>query len=71
MQTVPALIYDSVYVLAKALDAYQSSNPFLQIHASNASCHSESRWVDGISLFNYINSVCDFILFTFAALVLN
>ncbi|RWS13642.1 EAA5-like protein, partial [Dinothrombium tinctorium] len=52
----PALMFDSVYALAKGLHALQISAPF-QLRTSNASCDGEIAWNDGTSLFNYINSV--------------
>ena len=58
LQTEPALIYDSVYVFAAGLQAFDgnqlsSSSP----SSSNVSCESEIPWNEGLSLINYINSV--------------
>ncbi|EEB19396.1 glutamate receptor, ionotropic kainate 2 precursor, putative [Pediculus humanus corporis] len=58
-KTEPALIYDSVYVFAAGLQAFDgnqlssSSSP----SSSNVSCESEIPWNEGLSLINYINSV--------------
>ncbi|XP_022237656.1 glutamate receptor ionotropic, kainate 2-like isoform X1 [Limulus polyphemus] len=54
IMTEPALMYDSVYALARGLEAFQrgSSNN----HPSNVSCENEDPWDDGSSLTNYINA---------------
>ncbi|XP_015781956.1 glutamate receptor ionotropic, kainate 2-like isoform X1 [Tetranychus urticae] len=57
IQAAPALMYDSVYALAMGLHSLQLSNPSIQLRTSNASCETENPWIDGSSLFNYINSV--------------
>ncbi|KAF0290340.1 Glutamate receptor ionotropic, kainate 4 [Amphibalanus amphitrite] len=50
----PALVYDSVLVFARALTAMQDG---VQFRSSGVSCGREQPWVDGSSLFNYINAV--------------
>ncbi|CAL4124706.1 unnamed protein product, partial [Meganyctiphanes norvegica] len=50
----PALVYDSVYVFALGLQALELSTT---LRVANLSCEHELPWVDGSSLFNYINSV--------------
>ncbi|RWS27543.1 glutamate receptor: ionotropic kainate 2-like protein 2, partial [Leptotrombidium deliense] len=57
IQAGPALMFDSVFALAKGLHSLQQSAPPLQLKSSNASCEGEVAWIDGTSLFNYINSV--------------
>lgn len=53
-QTKAALIYDSVYVFAIALQALEQSH---KLRISNVSCTAETPWNGGLSLVNYINGV--------------
>lgn len=53
-QTKSALIYDSVYVFAIALQALEQSH---KLRISNVSCLAETPWNGGLSLVNYINGV--------------
>ncbi|XP_025205516.1 glutamate receptor ionotropic, kainate 2 isoform X1 [Melanaphis sacchari] len=53
-QCEPALMYDSVQVLAVGLGALQQNNVF---DYPNISCKDEIPWSNGSSLINYINSV--------------
>ena len=57
IQAGPALMFDSVYALAKGVHSLQKSAPRSMIHPTNASCDTEVPWMDGSSLYNYINSV--------------
>ena len=50
-------MFDSVYALAKGIHALQKSLPRSILRSSNASCDTEVPWMDGSSLYNYINSV--------------
>ncbi|XP_043242280.1 glutamate receptor ionotropic, kainate 2-like isoform X2 [Amphibalanus amphitrite] len=54
IESEPALVYDSVLVFARALTAMQDG---VQFRSSGVSCGREQPWVDGSSLFNYINAV--------------
>ncbi|XP_054715815.1 glutamate receptor ionotropic, kainate 2-like [Uloborus diversus] len=49
----PALMFDSVYALARGLHALQQGT---DLRPANVSCEEELPWTDGSSLFNYINS---------------
>lgn len=60
MQTKAALIYDSVYVFAIALQALEQSH---KLRISNVSCTAETPWNGGLSLVNYINGVSEHLLF--------
>lgn len=53
-QAEPALMYDSVHVFAKGLSALDRSHV---LKPANLSCDLEQPWDDGLSLYNYINSV--------------
>jgi glutamate receptor, ionotropic, invertebrate len=53
-QAQPALLYDSVYVFAAALTALDRSHSLKFV---NLSCDIEKPWNDGLSLYNYLNSV--------------
>jgi hypothetical protein len=53
-QAQPALLYDSVYVFAAALTALDRSHTLKFV---NLSCEAEKPWNDGLSLYNYLNSV--------------
>lgn len=53
-QAEPALMFDSVYVFAKALTAMDSSHT---INPANLSCDLEKPWDDGLTLYNYIDAV--------------
>uniref|UniRef100_A0AAN0LHJ5 Glutamate receptor ionotropic kainate 2 n=1 Tax=Polyphagotarsonemus latus TaxID=1204166 RepID=A0AAN0LHJ5_9ACAR len=55
IEAAPALIFDSVYVLAYALKELLKNNVVL--HSTNATCESDTPWSHGSSLFNYINLV--------------
>ena len=57
IQAGPALMFDSVYALAKGIHALQKSAPRPLLRYPNASCDTEEPWTDGSSLYNYINSV--------------
>ncbi|PSN48945.1 hypothetical protein C0J52_11354 [Blattella germanica] len=54
IQAEPALMYDSVHVFAKGLAALDRSHV---LKPTNLSCEDEQPWDDGLSLYNYINSV--------------
>jgi hypothetical protein len=54
LQAEPALMYDSVYVFAKALAAMDRGHV---LRPANLSCELEEPWKDGLSLYNYISSV--------------
>jgi hypothetical protein len=47
-------MYDSVYVFAKGLAALDRGHV---LKPANLSCDLEQPWDDGLSLYNYINSV--------------
>lgn len=53
-QAEPALVYDSVQVFAHGLAALDRSH---DLRPANLSCEKEEPWDDGLSLYNYINSV--------------
>lgn len=52
-------MYDSVYVFAKGLAAMDSGH---SIKPTNLSCDVEKPWEDGLSLYNYLDSVVSFVL---------
>ncbi|XP_050301824.1 glutamate receptor ionotropic, kainate 2 isoform X2 [Anthonomus grandis grandis] len=54
IQAEPALMYDSVYVFAKGLATLDSGH---SIRPTNLSCDIEKPWDDGLSLYNYLDSV--------------
>nr|QPZ88968.1 ionotropic receptor 4 [Diaphorina citri] len=54
IQAEPALMYDSVHVLAAGLALLDKSSV---IKTSNLSCDLEVPWRDGLSLYNYINTI--------------
>ena len=54
LQAEPALVYDSVQVFAHGLAALDRSHV---LRPANLSCEREEPWDDGLSLYNYINSV--------------
>ncbi|OXU24325.1 hypothetical protein TSAR_016178, partial [Trichomalopsis sarcophagae] len=54
IQAEPALVYDSVQVFAHGLAALDRSHI---LRPANLSCEREEPWDDGLSLYNYINSV--------------
>lgn len=56
LQAEPALVYDSVQVFAHGLAALDRSHV---LRPANLSCEREEPWDDGLSLYNYINSVSD------------
>ncbi|XP_044767119.1 glutamate receptor ionotropic, kainate 2 [Coccinella septempunctata] len=56
IQAEPALMFDSVYVFAKGLQAMDSSHT---IKPMNLSCETERPWDDGLTLYNYIDSISD------------
>lgn len=47
-------MFDSVYVFAAGLGALDSGHV---LRPSNLSCELETPWNDGLSLYNYIDSV--------------
>lgn len=47
-------MFDSVYVFAAGLTALDRSH---SLKPTNLSCELEHPWHDGLSLYNYINSV--------------
>lgn len=53
-QAEPALVFDAVYVFAAGLMASESS---YVLRPRNLSCELEHPWDDGLSLYNFINSV--------------
>lgn len=55
-QCEPALMYDSVQVLAVGLGALYQNN--ITIDRPNISCKNEVPWQGGSSLMKFINSVC-------------
>ena len=54
VQTEPALVFDAVYVFAVGLMA---SDVSYKLRPKNLSCELEQPWHDGLSLYNFINSV--------------
>lgn len=54
LQAEPALMYDSVHVFVHGLAALDRSH---LLRPTNLSCELEQPWDDGLSLYNYINSV--------------
>lgn len=55
IQTEPAMVYDSVHVFARGLEAATREGPELRIR--NLSCEEELPWKEGSTLFNYISGV--------------
>jgi len=55
IQTEPAMVYDSVHVFARGLEAATVEGPELRIR--NLSCEEELPWKEGSTLFNYISGV--------------
>ncbi|PNF32815.1 hypothetical protein B7P43_G04494, partial [Cryptotermes secundus] len=53
IQAEPALMYDSVYVFAKALAAVDRGHV---LRPANLSCELEQPWKDGLTLYNYISA---------------
>ncbi|KAH8272463.1 hypothetical protein KR044_005141, partial [Drosophila immigrans] len=53
IQAESALMFDSVYAFAYGLKRLGTSHT---LTFKNISCNSDKAWVDGLSLFNYINS---------------
>lgn len=49
-------MFDSVYAFAHGLKQLDSSHT---LTFKNLSCNSDRVWSDGLSLYNYINSVCE------------
>ena len=49
------MVYDSVHVFARGLDAATVEGPELRIR--NLSCEDELPWKEGSTLFNFISSV--------------
>lgn len=62
LQAEPALVYDSVQVFAHGLAALDRSHV---LRPANLSCEREEPWDDGLSLYNYINSVSKTVYKTF------
>lgn len=54
IEAEPALVYDSVQVFVHGLAELDSSHI---LRPANLSCEREEPWDDGLSLYNYINSV--------------
>ncbi|KAL5288900.1 GRIK1 family protein [Megaselia abdita] len=54
IQTMPSLMFDSVYTLAAALTEFGDSHSILN---QNLSCDAEGSWSDGPNLYKFINSV--------------
>lgn len=54
LQAEPALVYDSVQVFAHGLASLDRSHV---LRPMNLSCEKEEPWDDGLSLYNYINTV--------------
>ncbi|KAK9881447.1 hypothetical protein WA026_016333 [Henosepilachna vigintioctopunctata] len=54
IQAKPALIFDSVHAFARGLQAMDSSHT---IKPANLSCEAEKPWDDGLTLYNYIDSI--------------
>jgi len=54
IQAETALMFDSVMALAHGLVALERGS---ELRLANLSCDIEQPWIDGSSLFNYINSV--------------
>jgi glutamate receptor, ionotropic, invertebrate len=54
LQSDSALMYDAVSVFAHGLSELDKSH---KLKLSNLSCELENPWNDGLSLFNYIDSV--------------
>lgn len=50
-------MFDSVYIFAAGLTALDRSHTLKPV---NLSCELEQPWDDGLSLYNYINTVCEF-----------
>lgn len=48
-------MYDAVHIFAIGLKTLEQSH---KLTTSNVSCMDEKPWNDGLSLINYINSVC-------------
>lgn len=61
----PALMYDSVYALARGLQALERG---ATLRPANVSCEEENPWNDGSSLFNYVNSVITAYLFKYSCI---
>lgn len=55
LQTDAALMYDGVLSFCHGLKSFDASH---EIRPANVSCDREQSWPDGLSLLNYINSVC-------------
>jgi len=55
IETEPAMVYDSVHVFARGLEAATVEGPELRIR--NLSCEEELPWKEGSTLFNYISGV--------------
>ena len=50
-------MFDSVYAVARGVHALRRSAARSLLTNLSASCESESAWLDGSSLYNYINAV--------------
>lgn len=48
-------MYDGVLSFCHGLKSFDASH---EIRPANVSCEREQSWPDGLSLLNYINSVC-------------
>lgn len=54
-QAEPALMFDGVNVFANALQDLDKSH---KLKLANLSCEKEHPWNDGLTLLNYLDSVC-------------
>ncbi|XP_049818479.1 glutamate receptor ionotropic, kainate 1 [Aethina tumida] len=59
IQAEPALMFDSVYVFARGLSEMDNGTG-RPIKPINLSCDIEKPWEDGLSLYNYLDSVKQF-----------
>jgi hypothetical protein len=50
-------MFDSLYALAKGVHSLQKSAPRSILQNISSSCESETSWMEGSSLYNYINAV--------------
>jgi len=55
IESEPAMVYDSVHVFARGLDAATVEGPELRIR--NLSCEDELPWKEGSTLYNYLAGV--------------
>lgn len=50
-------MFDSMYALAKGVHSLTSSAPRSILQNISSDCESENAWMEGSSLYNYINAV--------------